>query len=442
MKVWFLVYFYFVRAFLTHVLGGNPKTKFAWASKNLFRTTFRIPESERKNSLLVLTQYIRFLKICFQPTVSNKETATYNTNGAVYVYDVFSQGIEGRVAFCNYFANEKMDGAIFKTNLGFSNSIGMSVLMILSSSIILPFVFIASLFFKDKAPYATLWKELIENYQLIRTVNNLKVKTIYYFCIFEKDANLAALLLNRNGIQVNKIPSEVPIALWNKVIIADKLCVCNGYQFDELENYKSSIFVGKTEFWGPELILENIEKYNKPLVGKKETIGFYSTGAWVRKREDHIDQGVDMEANEEILKLAIKEYCLLHPTIELLIYLHPRERWDKYYQEAIEKYSKIFEGITYSIVDKQMKSTSSFELVNLGIAFQSTLVYERLYCGFKTLLMPLSFKDFPVKNSPMKNICAFSKEELFEKITQNFKSTNKEFFISNGIEHYAKFLFN
>lgn len=442
LKIWLLVYYYFVKAFITKTLAKKETTKFDWAAKNLFYSTFRIPESERRNKLLVLNKYIIFIKDILKVKSFNDEIINENQYSSTYIYDVFSEGIEERIEYCEYFSKEKIGGAIIKTKLNYSNSFILSIIIILSSIIFLPFVFIASLFEKDKAPYAMLWKEMIENYQLIKTVKERKITAVYFFCIFEKDANIATLLLNKIGIIVNKIPSEVPIAIWNKIIIADKLCVCNGYQFDELTTYKESIFINETEFWGPELILQNIDKYNKPTPLKKNTIGFYSTGSWVRKRENHIDQGIDMETNEELLKSAIKEFCIMNSDIELLIFLHPRERWGKYYDEALNKYNSLFSGINYTIIDKEIKSTSSFELVNLGVAFQSTLVYERLYYGFKTLLMPLSYTDFPVQNSSMHTICAFSKEELFRKIKNNFQLTNTEFFNSNGINHYAKFIYN
>ena len=421
----------------------KPVTKIQYASYNLFQSTFRIPQSERNSFLLVPKKYFNFIKTLFRST-SNKQKVSFvkENNNGVFVYDVLESSYNQRKNYVNYFSKENVSGGIFKNELYYCSSNANAIVLFILSTIWMPFLFLNSLFKKDKAPFAIIFKEILETINLFTLIKLLDAKTFYFFSIYEKDANVCTLLLQNSKIKTIKIPSEVPISIWNKIIIADKLCLCNGYQFDELKEFEKSIFVPEIDFYGPERALDNISKYQKPIEIKKQTIGFYSTGSWIRKLENHIEQGFDMEKMENQVKAAIRNFCKENSNYSLIVFLHPREKWEKYKQLTIEKYKTDFEGIAYTFAEEHLKSAETFELADLGIAFQSTIVYERLYYGFKTVLMPIGSTNFPVPNSNIKRICAYSQDELFEKIASNISLSNNEFFASNGITHFAKFLYN
>lgn len=437
----FIVFYYFIKSWCTYVFLRNKTTKEQYASYNLFQSTFRIPQSERTSPLLVIRKYVDFLRTLFINNNSNRSIITQN-NGGIYIYDVSLSSFELRKNYMNYFSNENISGGIFKNELYFSKSKPSAALIFILSSIWMPFVFIHSIFKKDKAPFAIIFKEILETINLLNYVREFNIKKIYFFSIYEKDSNICTLILQKFGVLVNKIPSEVPLGVWNSIIIADKLCICSGYQYDEMKEFEKSMFINGTEFWGPERALENISKYKHAVETKKQTIGFYSTGSWIRKLENHIEQGFDMQKMEEEVKFAIKEFCLANPEFNLIIFLHPRERWPKYIDQTLEKYNQDFDRVKFEFSDINVRSSNSFEFADFGIAFQSTIVYERLYYGFKTILMPIGSTNFPVKTSNINTICATSKNDLFQKIASNIKLSNIQFFEKNGINHFAKFLYN
>ncbi|MES2513955.1 MAG: hypothetical protein V4580_07405 [Bacteroidota bacterium] len=380
------------------------------------------------------------MRLLFSPVSSTGFQKT--SDGRTYIYDNSRSGFLQRAEYVSYFSGEQVNGGIYKGELAFCSSILDSVVVFVCALLFMPLLFIHSLFKLDKAPYATLFKEILETINLVKICRKNNINTIFWFSIYEKDSNLGTLILQNYGIQINKIPSEVPLAIWNKIIIADKLCVCMGYQFDEIEFYKDSIFVNEFDLWGPERVLDNIGKYSVAVPVHKHTIGFYSTGAWIRKLENHADQGLDMVAMEESVKQTVKKFCIKNTAYKFIVFLHPRERSPKYLERTLKKYQDDFSGVDYEILDASLNSSNSFECVDLAVAFQSTIVYERLYYGFKTLLMPIGSKSFPVEKSTIENICAFNEETLFEKITTNSGLTNTEFFKKNRINHLAKFLYN
>lgn len=443
MRLTVYIFFSFFKYWFTYLICYKLVSKEEYAAFNLFQSTFRIPQSERNSFLLVPKKYYNFIRVLFNINKKReKKVFIKENNEGVFVYDVLESSYIQRKNYINYFSNERVSGGLFKNELYYCSSMFLAIELFILSTIWMPFLFFSSLFKKDKAPFAMIFKEILETLNLFNLIEELNIKTFYFFSIYEKDSNVCTLLLQKRGIRVIKIPSEVPIGIWNRIIIADKLCLCSGYQFDELKEFKQSIFVPEIEFYGPERALDNISKYNSPVEVEKQTIGFYSTGSWIRKLENHIQQGFDMEYMEDQVKAAIRNFCLKNTNYTLFIFLHPREKWVKYKQLTTEKYEKDFKGIAYKFIEYDLKSSETFELVDLGIAFQSTIVYERLYYGFKTLLMPVGSNDFPVPISNMKNICVYSQDELFEKIKTNISLSNHQFFIKNGITHFAKFLYN
>lgn len=440
MDLCFSVFGYFFRAWLFGLTGKRPKDAFQYAAINLSKPTFRIPQSTRYNLLLIPKQYFILLRTIFTQSLKTEAAVVLEKeNNGIFIYDVFQSEYYRRRPYTEHFLRHEINGAIFKHDL-FARGAGLPfVALVFLISLWMPFVFILSLLKKDKAPQAMLGKEMVENFNLLALLKSYKVKELYFFCIFEKDANLATLLIQKQHIKVNKIPSEVPLGLWNSIIVADKLCVCSGYQFDELKHFSNSMFVKETEFWGPELLMENLDKYENPVPLSQRTIGFYSTGAWVRSLENHLQQ--DMDAEEHV-KRSLREFCVKHPEYNLRIFMHPRERWEKYYTTALSNYKAIFQGVNYEFAPKESKASRSFEEANVAVALNTTLAYERLYYGFKMLLMPIGVPNFPLEKSGIRNICVYTTDDLVAKLEREAGLTNNEFFKSNGISNYARYLYN
>lgn len=445
MNLSLVVFRYYFFSWITNLFIIYPGNARQFAAKNLFQPTFRVPQSERNSFFLVIKYFLRFIYLFISKTTPKDNVlflSTSKNDKQKYIYDINVSTFEERKKYVEYFSGDLIDGAVFKEHLAYVESRKILFLLMFLNCCWLPFLFLYSFFKKDKAPVANLFREQLECYNLISLLKSNNVKSIYHFCIYEKDSNINTLLLQNYRIKVFKIPSEVPLGVWNQIIIADKLCLCMGYQYDELKAFRKSIFVDDVGMFGPEKCLLNIEKYKHDVKTEKNCIGFYSTGAWVRKLENHNDQGFDMEEKEEEVKLILADFCEKNHDYKLYVFLHPREKWDKYKQQTQQRYAKIFSGIQYELSEKDSVSSLLFEKVDLGVAFQSTIVYERLYYGFKTLIMPMGKQSFPVADSNMKNICSEDKDQLYEQIKKSVSQTNVEFFESNGIKHFAQYLYN
>ena len=432
------IYGAYFKSFLINVFNIKGVNSYNIASQNLFSTSFRISESYRTKKTLIFS--------ILKETLQNKNKNANHfirenqINNGKFFFDDRIESYQERKEFCEFFLKDKIEGGIFKNTLSYLSNPFEFCYYLLHSIFFVPFLFLKTCFVKDKAPYSLLIKESLECYQLLRLCKYLKVKELYYFNIYEKDSNINALLLQKANIKVIKITSEVPLAIWNKRIIADKICLCNAYQFEEINYFKNTMFFKELEMWGPEKMMYVNKIYSNPVlnVTEQKTLAFYSTGAWLRKLNNDIDQGFNMSENEELLKGYLKEYCNERSDIKLQIFLHPREKKKEMINQSIEHYNNVFNGIKFTVMDFKATTAESFHLSDIAVAFNSTIMYERLFFGFKSILMPLSFKDFPIKNSSISNICVYTKEQLFKKLDDSFIMSSKSFFEFNKLENYRK----
>lgn len=435
-KAFWSVYFTYFKALILSFGNVKKASPFYSATQNLFGKTFRIPESEKTSSKLFLSIALNTLK----KHPERKACRLENNQSGIFIYDGGLSSYDQRKEYCEHFLPEKINGGFFLEGLCFLDGVWEYVNYCIGLLFIFPLILVRSLRLNDKGPLALIPKEIVETYQLLRLCKNFNVKELYHFNIYEKNSNILTLILQQNNLKVCKIPSEVPLAIWNSIIIADKLCICNAYQYEELNYFKSGMYINETEYWGPEMMMKVFKQYDQPidLKASKNKIGFYSTAAWVRKRSNHVDQGFNMVENEFFLSKLLYEYCRINPDKELLVFLHPKEK-NFNSQEVSAYYESIYHGINYRIINENKSTAELFDKCDIAVAFNSTIIYERLYFGFKSLLMPLSFRNFPIKNSSIENICVFTREALFTKLDHSFLLSPEEFFKESSITNYSQY---
>ena len=104
----------------------------------------------------------------------------------------------------------------------------------------------------------------------------------------------------------------------------------------------------------------------------------------------------------------------------------------------IYKLTNYYPGeIPYEIVNSSMSSSQLFNTVDLGVAFNSTILHERLYCGFKTLFCPNN-TFLPIKNSTLSTICPKNDDDFVNLSTKAMDSNTFDFFNNNNLVSYSK----
>jgi hypothetical protein len=211
---------------------------------------------------------------------------------------------------------------------------------------------------------------------------------------------------------------------------------------EEVKMLSETLFYSKIETWMPEMQLNYLHLYDKKQIELPvNVIGFYSGACWLRKKLDHtiLETIGSYDAEEQILKNLL-EYVGKNPTLRLMIFLHPIEKRNKNnFDDAMKYYSAIISEDLRSNVEfypPDSPGVFGFDKINIGVSLFSTIMFERLSLGFKCILNPVDKPDFPIANSPFRNICAYSKSELFEKLDKNINLSKEEYLRENNIQNY------
>jgi hypothetical protein len=297
------------------------------------------------------------------------------------------------------------------------------------------------LFFPNaRANWALIIKEIFEIDTVLWLVSNNGISKVFDFLPYEKDANLMSYLLRKENVEVCFIPSLNPLKDHNRIMIADKLVLVTPYQMEEYKRlFFNTIRCGSILKWPPEGAYSIVDRYQKMQeITPKFHLGFYSHGSWVRHKEGHIGSDHFMQQEEWVLS-QLSKFLMQRSDLKILILLHPREK--KLEPKEIMSYYEKFLGSRFELSPLEMKSAESFELVNVGVAAYSSIVYERLFCGFKMLFGGQPLDDFPILGSTLSEIFYKNYDEMIEKIIKALDQSNEQFIEEYHLEgyHYKSF---
>jgi hypothetical protein len=429
-------YFYYLIKYPLYKAGViKPDKPISLCFESLDKVSLRLPANYETDVLTGFRIVKRVLEKLFSKEAPFIDYSNSGNHSAIF--DISHQQAELRGNYVEHFSGEQQDMLISKEGLiSYNDSTGKLKAMAFVFLFSIPLT-VASFFSKRKYHWPLLLMESVESDMLLRIVNKKRIAKLHYFCIYERDANLNAFLLMQKGIYVNKIPSEVPLAFWNRIIVSNCLSFCFAYQEEEYRVFSNTMNIGLTNLWGPELILNNINYLKgKHLEDYKYDVGFYSSGMWLRKLDNAIVIDDTSVESEKWLLEEIFKFCKMKGN-SMRIYTHPIEKKIEKREKTLNHYKEYLNHEFVSIQDFEKGSNEEFDKVNICISLFSTLMFERLYCGFKTVLVPIGAKDFPLSGSSMKNLCVYNNAELFNILNECLNINSLEFFEKMNIRNYS-----
>ncbi len=391
--------------------AGKKSNGLTLACENIQKESFRVKTDKKNNLYNNLRGVSSLIKKLLKR--NNKTPFIIDNSNKIWIYDVGSESIDIRKSHVAYFSKKKIGGAIFKSKLLFAFNFldALGFVFILSCLML----FISPLLIRRMRHFnwSLFLCEYVENVNLAYLLKKNNINELVFYCIYERDANYAYLLLKKTGINVAKVTSEVPLALWNKIILTDTLVLCSPYQEYEVKEFKSSIKYDEIEIWGPETAQLYSDLYKNRNETFTYTLGFYSTANWLRKIGNEMLDFEDAVEKEDSLKLYLKEFVEKNPSASLIVFLHPREKKEK--ELSIKHYKTIFQGINYTL-NFEKPSAAAFDLCEVGVSFFSTIIFERDFFGYKTIVFPIGYKEFPISGTNWYNNSAYDKNQLFSKL--------------------------
>lgn len=290
---------------------------------------------------------------------------------------------------------------------------------------------------KHRANLALLLRAAQINYFLLKKVERFGIQKVYNFVPFEIDSNFQSLLLREAGVKVAFIPSSGPLGTWNRIMVCDEVVFSTPYHDEEKIVFAETMRFDKILRWGPEKAYGYIKRYleNRPTTQQK-TIGFYSHGSWLRLKLGHVQTEMNLAGAEDQCVVLIKEFLQNHSDYSLVIFAHPREKSKQNWNDTQAHYQGLFSGFSWKFSDLNVSSSHAFEQADIGISTFSTIVYERLHAGYKTIICNYGIHNFPMKNSTLNAITFENLEGLQNHVNEISTLSEDQFFQKKNLMGY------
>ena len=429
-------YLFIYKAFIVFAFGLKSNKTWHLSSTDYFqKKSFRPTNADYQSKLIALKYFYRttllFLKQPFKPFKVIENTLIVDSSEAKK---------ENRVTYLKFKLTEiDVDFLSKEFIISYTPIYIRLFIWMLGAILFLPFLII-SFVHGRRVNFALIFPESFEMALVSFFIKKYSYNKIHLFSPAEKDMNLFYLILKSKEITVYKHPSPGPLSGHNKNIACDVLCVSNFYHIEEIENnLKESASFSKIELWPPEDAFTYSKMYLDYKQERSNVIGFYSSATWLRLQNGITENYIGLPDGEEKLLFILNQYLREHPQYKLLIFLHPKEKKHIDFKVVENYYSSFLDGVNYSFADLNYSTAKSFNRAEVAIATYSTVLFERIYCGFKTLIYPIGINDFPLANAQLSNVSS-TKNEILKTLLDNSLLENRAaFFSSNGLMDYVFF---
>jgi len=264
-----------------------------------------------------------------------------------------------------------------------------------------------------------------------------RIQMVYDFLPYEVDSNFMYLLFRENQIGVFKIPSSGPLATHHKILLADFIALSTPYHLEELRKFNSTIRIGHYHMWPPEKAHMYYSRYKSNQKWEENnTIGSYSHGEWVRKAEKQSDYGGRIGDAEEAILGMLGNLTKKNPLLKVRVFPHPRELRPEFKAEMMAHYRACIGHDSFEIFTQPGGTSQHFAKAEIAIAAFSTILYERLYSGYKTLIGNMFIFEFPMNQSNLNAICFKTEEELEGMISRFGNMDAETFFAETELINY------
>lgn len=138
------------------------------------------------------------------------------------------------------------------------------------------------------------------------------------------------------------------------------------------------------KMWGPTDMPAFVPR--PPSSSQDLPLGVYTQGFWLRREGGYLDPvyGPSWLAAEEQLIEAVVAFIESHPDCQVVLFPHPMER-RALAQGARLPYDSLIEHPQVRVDASALNSIDTFDTVGLGVTTHSTVGFDRLYAGRRTL---------------------------------------------------------
>jgi len=306
----------------------------------------------------------------------------------------------------------------------------------------LPFILIFSSYKPNRNYIIYSATELLDTIIMLSIFRQRKINNVVSFTSFERMTNLLCCVLNKYDIELIKVCSPNPISMFYKYVVANKFVFTAPFQKEQYELLKENWFVDEMLLWPVYDFKRYKDKYyGEPFQNENlNTIGFYSSGFAKRKELDNDTDDERYFESEKKLLQKLNAFLNKHIEYSLIIYLHPIEKQSESdYIQSSNYYENIFRNLDgrIQIYPRNINTWLDFQGINLSVSVTSTMSYERLYCGFKSLYITMCFNESIFKGTKLDSITLNDEKKFEDFLLCNLKLSNSDFVKKHQLEEYV-----
>jgi hypothetical protein len=404
------VYLYLVISFFKYLATKSYPDRLVWDDL-INKFSYKYDKNISDSYKALFTFYGLTIRKILQPE-SKKNSGSHEL-----IIDLKQNGVEQRIDYLEYSFKITTTNTFAKETDTIELSLTQRIGLITISSILLLLILILSLFTKKRAQIGLIPLEALELFILAKYIQRNNIKQVHFFSPFEKDTCfITNYLKNHLEITVILYPSANPISNFYTNVIATKFAYNMPYQLQEYESLKRNWLVDQLIYAPIHKFNEIIKTGNRPTT--VSTIGFLSSGNWLRKKEKRTDPGKGYFEAENNLMYFLKEYLNLNKNIKLVIYFHPIEKRNEDITKESIKYFTDFFGSTVQFAPTDVPSRELPELVDIAVSPYSSSMYERLYAGYKVLFSQKGMSDDFFVDDRLKKITGNNQSEFNDLVNQ------------------------
>jgi hypothetical protein len=397
--------------------------------------SYRISEAQLGASFL----YLRYFKKAITELFKKDDGQSTHLESSLIIFDSSIKGKNDRISYLTGLVDCKNAAWIYRESLpnqiSLVQKIGVSL-----------FLFIVSIYFqlfennsKKKAQLALFLLEMVEWIKITTYCSKLRTRNFLFFCAYEKDANfISYLLMNEFHFSVQFVPSPNPLGNFYKKVVCSIFTYTAPYQKYQYEELKENWYVKEFVNWpifNHQHLKQLVPTFNYVTI--KNTVGFMSSGNWLREELGEKELGLGEREAEKQLMASLKEFIEKNNEVSLIIFLHPFEkRTLERIERSVAFYKNLF-GDHFKLGDLKKSTIQQLDTVDVGVGVYSGVLFERLFVGFKTMFGLFNMPYNYFSDDRLLNISAYSIIDFNQKLQELIHLKNEEYIQKFNLQEYT-----
>lgn len=396
--------------------------------------TYRLYESNKSDPLIGLRMSVRLWRRLGKK--SSDGIVPVNADGRIVIVGGLMRTSSLIIRYIQGNSTEKVHSYLAKDFV--TPPAGMRTTIMLA---MLPFMISQSwkcLFKRNRVNLALAIHEVFEIAFILNYLKANNLQQLYDWIPYEKDANFLSLLARKQGAIVTKLPSSGPLVTHNKFMLSEQVVLTTPYQYEELEKFRDTITAKTVLKWPPQGAIDHGDFYKDRHTTAANTIGFFSHGSWIRKQEKHAEHGRNVLDAEQKILAFLGKFVVKYPQFRIIIFPHPREKKPNMAGQTKAFYLESIGHSNFDILPPDLATADNFDRADIGLGAFSSILYERMYCGFKVLIGNIGFSDFPMTSSKLNNICFDQYDEMEQLLLHYSAASADDFFNETELTGYRQ----